>query len=353
MTFDILQGKRDSEQEYTIHLFEYCNLSCSFCWQDHDSLVGTDEVLSRIVPIKTLLDNERKSKVIFNMMGGEVFAAAIFTPEMRKSYIELSLSIMEAAAERNITVKFNWTTNLIIEDRTQFDLFIKDCKNNNIPTVFSTSYDPHGRFNRNQFKIFKSNLEHYGPTVIRSVGLVSTKQNIDWFIKGDVKFFNWIYDSGFKIYFDYLMPDSRTNAAPSDLDLLNLFKLLIDKYPRCEPISGWLKRKPTSMSCKSSKLVLEDGTTCGCGNLIDPKVAEDIYVVPLKPSNNSAIEDKFIEKYGCLTCEYFSRCELGCFMQHNYRYRDELDECVYKLTHRYIDSLHGEQVDIRIPLTNL
>lgn len=45
MTDLLLNSKRDPEQEYTIHLFEYCNLSCSFCWQDHDSLVGVDDIL--------------------------------------------------------------------------------------------------------------------------------------------------------------------------------------------------------------------------------------------------------------------------------------------------------------------
>ncbi len=27
----LIDPKRDPEQEYTIHLFEFCNLSCSFC----------------------------------------------------------------------------------------------------------------------------------------------------------------------------------------------------------------------------------------------------------------------------------------------------------------------------------
>jgi len=31
----IIEPKRDPEQEYTIHLFEFCNLSCAFCWQNH------------------------------------------------------------------------------------------------------------------------------------------------------------------------------------------------------------------------------------------------------------------------------------------------------------------------------
>lgn len=352
MITDILRNKRDDRQEYTIHLFEYCNLSCSFCWQDHDSLVGVDEVMSRLDSIKIMLDKEVKSRAVFNIMGGEVFAPAIFTPEMRKTYIDLAKGIVAIAKERGIEVTLNWVTNLAMEDRTQLNLFIEDCRDEDLPTEFSTSYDPKGRFNRKQFKIYKANLEYYGPDMIRTVALVLTKQNIEEFLKDENEFFKWIYDSGFAIYFDYLMPDSKTNAVPSDTDLFNMFKFLIDNYPRCEPISGWLTRLPSSMSCKSSKLILEDGTICGCGNLIDPKVAKEIYEVPLNPTNNFAIEDNFMEKYGCLTCEYFNRCELGCFMQHNYKFRDEMDECVYKVTHRYIDSLHTEDVS-KIPIVNL
>lgn len=352
MTDVFLSGKRDPEQEYTIHLFEYCNLSCSFCWQDHDSKVGIDDVMGRLPAIAKLLDRETKSEVVFNIMGGEVFAPEVFTPEMRATYVDFAHAIVMQAAERNIRVTLNWVTNLVMEDRQQLDYFIEDCAIAGLPTTFTTSYDPKGRFNRQQFKLFKKNLAYYGPRLIRSVCLVMTKQNIDYFLKDEDDFFKWVYDSGFKIYFDYLMPDAKTNAAPGDTDLFKMFTFLIDNYPKCEPIAGWLKREPSALSCRSSKLILEDGTTCGCGNLIDPNVAEEIYESPIDAQSNVDIEERFMEKYGCLSCEYFQRCELGCFMQHNYRFRDEMDECVYKATHRYIDKLHDSVLG-RIPALNL
>lgn len=218
-----------------------------------------------------------------------------------------------------------------------------------VKTTVTVSYDPKGRFNRKQFKQFRANLEYYGPETVTSISLLMTKQNIDHFVKDTDEFFQWAYQAGFKMYFDYLMPDERTDAAPSDTDLFRMFKFLIDRYPRCEPIAGWLKRQSSSLSCRSSKLVLEDGTICGCGNLIDPEVAKDIYTTPIEAKDNSGIEEAFMEKYGCTTCEYFHRCELGCFMQHNYRFRDEMDECVYKATHRYIDVLHNTALGL-IPI---
>lgn len=299
-----------------------------------------------------LLDKETKSVVVFNIMGGEVFAPEVFTPTMRAAYVKLAQAIVAHARLNNIRVTLNWVTNLVTDDRTQLSLFIEECATAGIPTTFTTSYDPKGRFNRKQFEAFKANLEYFGPRIIRSVCLVATKQNIDHFLRDQDAFFKWVYGAGFKIYFDYLMPDEVTPAAPGDLDLFKLFTFLIDNYPNCEPIAGWMERKSSSLSCRSSKLILEDGTTCGCGNLIDPKIAEEIYEVPIDPQSNRGIEEHFMEKYGCLTCEYFQRCELGCFMQHAYRHRDEMDECVYKATHRYIDAVSDGAAQ-RIPTLNV
>jgi sulfatase maturation enzyme AslB (radical SAM superfamily) len=347
-----LQNKRDEEQEYTLHLFTYCNLSCSFCWQDHDSLVGVDDVMGKLSSVEALLQKETKRKVVFNIMGGEVFAPEVFTPELADTYVRFSEAIIDQCRAKNIAVTLNWVTNLVTEDRPLLDDFLERARTLGGSTTVTVSYDPKGRFNRAQLEIFKKNLAYYGPRVVRSVSLLMTKQNIEHFVKDQDEFFSWAYDQGFKLYFDYLMPDEKTNAAPSDHDLLRMFKFLIDHYPNCEPVAGWLRRQPSALSCRSSKLVLEDGTTCGCGNLIDPKVAEEIYEVPLDKTDNSAIEEHFMEKYGCLTCEYFQRCELGCFMQHNYRFREEMDECVYKVTHRYIDSV-VEGPDKRIPAMNV
>ena len=42
----LIDPKRDPEQEYTIHLFEFCNLRCAFCWQNHEDTIGIDYVMT-------------------------------------------------------------------------------------------------------------------------------------------------------------------------------------------------------------------------------------------------------------------------------------------------------------------
>jgi radical SAM protein with 4Fe4S-binding SPASM domain len=78
---------------------------------------------------------------------------------------------------------------------------------------------------------------------------------------------------------------------------------------------------------------------CNCGNLVQDEQVIKFYKTELKPMDNSQIENNFLEKYDCASCEYLDRCSLGCFMNHDYKFREELDECVYKLTHRYIDDV--------------
>jgi radical SAM protein with 4Fe4S-binding SPASM domain len=338
---DLFLGKkRDNEQEYTLHLFTFCNLSCSFCWQDHDDMVGIDTVLDKLPIVESLLNAETKRSVVFNIMGGEVFAPQIFNDTLVDTYVTLTKEISRMCKERGIKANLNWVTNLVIDDRQYLDRFLGEVEDLDCDTSLTVSYDPKGRFNQKQFNLFKKNLVYYGPDDVRSISLLMTKQNIAHFLKDQDEFFKWAYASGFKMYFDYLMPDSKTEAAPSDTDLFTMFKFMIDNYPKTEPVSEWLKRTPQALSCRSSKLILEDGTICGCGNLIDKDVAEEIYETPLDSTSNEGIESRFLEKYNCMSCEYFSRCQLGCFMQHNYRFREEMDECVYKATHRYIDSLY-------------
>jgi molybdenum cofactor biosynthesis enzyme MoaA len=59
--------------EIEIHLFEYCNLSCTFCGQDHDSKVGFDTIVAKSKDVTEFIKRSHKSDHILNIMGGEIF----------------------------------------------------------------------------------------------------------------------------------------------------------------------------------------------------------------------------------------------------------------------------------------
>jgi radical SAM protein with 4Fe4S-binding SPASM domain len=229
----------------------------------------------------------------------------------------------------------NLVTNKIKEIEELFDYSNKI----GLHAELVTSYDPRGRFNVNDFISFKKNMEYFGKRVT-CISMLLNSPNIDYILKDKDPYFKYLYNEGFYIYFDYYMPDESADfQAPTDSQLKDVFKHFIDKYPRVHPISDWIENEKNYASCRSSKLVLADGTMCQCGNLVQDEKVIKFYSSKIQKMDNSEIEDKFLEKYDCVSCEYLDRCSFSCFMQHDYKFREELDECVYKITHRYIDDV--------------
>jgi radical SAM protein with 4Fe4S-binding SPASM domain len=335
----ILERKRDPEQEYTLHLFEYCNLRCSFCWQDHENRVGLSNIVDKLEPIEKFLQNETRDSVVFNAMGGEVFAPEIFNDFLLDQYKQLSLGILNLATKYNKQVKINWVSNLVTNKIKEIEELFNYSNEIGLHAELVTSYDPRGRFNINDFISFKKNMEYFGKRVT-CISMLLNSPNIDYILKDKDPYFKYLYNEGFYIYFDYYMPDESADfQAPTDSQLRDVFKHFIDKYPRVHPISDWIENEKNYASCRSSKLVLADGTMCQCGNLVQDEKVIKLYSSKIKKMDNSEIEDKFLEKYDCVSCEYLDRCSFSCFMQHDYKFREELDECVYKITHRYIDDV--------------
>jgi radical SAM protein with 4Fe4S-binding SPASM domain len=335
----LLRNKREDEQEYTIHLFEYCNLRCGFCWQNHENETGLDTVLEKLEPIEKFFQKETKKKVVFNVMGGEIFSPDIFDENLLHTYKLFVEGIKSLSVKYQISVRINWVSNMVTDKVHLIDSLMLHSEKSGIFSSLVTSYDAKGRFNINEFLQFKKTVDYFGDR-IKNFSMLLTKQNIQHILKNKDPYFKYLYSEGKEIYFDYYMPDQHAKIqAPSDTELLEVFKFTIDNYPNVQPIRGWLENDANKLSCRSSKLVLEDGTMCMCGNLVSEETKINIYKSPIHKDSNVDIEQSFLNKYDCLSCEYFTRCGLGCFMQHDYKFREELDECVYKLTHRYIDNV--------------
>jgi radical SAM protein with 4Fe4S-binding SPASM domain len=339
MQSDILTRKRDFEQEYTLHLFEYCNISCAFCWQDHDIKVGIDTITNKLEPIEKFLQKEKRDSVIFNAMGGEVFAPELFDESILNAYKDLSIGIRDLCMKYNKSFKINWVTNLITDKYDYIDDLFEFSRLNNIDAHLVTSYDPRGRFNKTTFETFKRSMDYYKDKV-QCISMLMSKPNVEHLLKYGDPYFDELYKAGKYIYFDYYMPDqSAQYQFVSDTLLYQFFKHLIDKYPKTEPVNSWIENDFNYLTCRTSKLVLADGTMCLCGNLVQDDKSIKQYSSKIEKTDNTGIEHKFISKYNCLACEYFGRCGMGCFMRHDYKFMEELDECVYKLTHRYIDDV--------------
>lgn len=334
----LLDNKRDPEQEYTLHLFEYCNLRCGFCWQDHENRVGIDAVVDKLAPIEEWLKTERRETVVFNAMGGEVFAPEIFNQELLEAYKTLSLGIRDLCIKYNKKGKVNWVTNLVTNKYKEIDELCEYSASINLPAHIVTSYDTRGRFNVNDFMQFKRSMEYFGDRV-QCISMLLSIPNIKYLLTDNDAYFKKMYNEGKYIYFDYYMPDETAQSqSPSDALLYEVFTFLAKNYPNVDPIRSWIANRENYASCRTSKLVMPDGTRCQCGNLVQDEKSIKMYSSKIEIRDNTAIENSFLEKYNCASCEYHARCSMGCFMQHDYKFREELDECVYKKTFRFLDA---------------
>ena len=190
----IIEKKRDPEQEYTLHLFEYCNLRCSFCWQDHENKVGIDTVTEKLIPIEKFLAEEKRDTVIFNAMGGEVFAPEIFTQELLQAYKELSLGIKTLGDKYNKQVRINWVTNLVTNKYQEIEELIAYSKDIGVRAEIVTSYDPRGRFNVNEFLQFKHSMEYFGDRV-SCISMLLSKPSIEYLLKDKDPYFKFMNSS--------------------------------------------------------------------------------------------------------------------------------------------------------------
>lgn len=325
----LLEEKRDRREEFMITLFEKCNLACAFCWQDHDNREGLDTIRDKVDSLVKAAKNSPKTGMLFNLMGGEMFADDIFTDKMFADYVFLITETYQQVKALGKTADFTCCTNLIYSNVEKVQQFLDEIKSNGIKIGLSISYDFTGRFNPNDLKVFMKNTEFFKKEVI-NIGIVLTAPNIIALLKNNDEAFKCLYNSGFHIFFDYYSPEK--NAAvmtPSDALLLEAFYFLIDNYPNTQPVKNWITQTNNQLTCKSSKVLLPSGEMVQCGKLPDEKTIK-FFKKPNQMSN-TAMEESFMEQMGCLTCEYFTRCSLGCFLQHYFKGRDELNECVYKL----------------------
>jgi radical SAM protein with 4Fe4S-binding SPASM domain len=331
LTEYLLKNKRDHREEFMATLFEKCNLACAFCWQNHDSTEGLNAVRSKVASLVNGAKASKKSVMLFNLMGGELFADEVFTDAMYDDYVYLITETNRQVNELGKTCEFTCCTNLIFSRPERAQRLLDDLHERGINIKFTTSFDFTGRFNPQNLAVFRKNVEYFKRDVL-NISVVLTKPNIDEMLKDKDEDFKYFYNIGYKIFFDYYSPER--NAAvmvPSDALLLEAFYFLIDNYPNTDPVNSWINNRNNGLTCKTSRMILPSGEIALCEKVPSQSVIK--FFKDPKDMSNAKMEMSFMEQMGCLSCEYFNRCSLGCFLQHYFKARDELPECVFKLTY--------------------
>lgn len=304
---DILQEKKGKWKEAHVILFEYCNLRCSFCHQDHESAVGFDSIREKI---DTLIYNtDCNEPYVVNLTGGELFLDE-YPDELFEEYFISGKRIMEHFKEVQLVLG----TNLVYENVNRLVRLVERLQPYGQVSI-ATSYDPAGRFNESNRSLFFKNLEIV-KEYVRTVNVVITKQNIDVFLAGaEGSEFDWMCDN-FNVYFDHYIPSERYESIqPSENMISDLYIHLNKRYPNSYPMKDWKQNRFNETTCRSTKIVNKDNvvTTCwseaGKDSILDENEG-------LKAKDEAEL--RFVEKYNCFACEYYSRCGMRCFLHHSF-----------------------------------
>jgi hypothetical protein len=331
----INENKRTDTGEIIVTLFELCDLNCLFCNQDHASRLGIDTVVDKIEQIKQsikdLQQNKGKQSFSINIMGGEIFSDLV-DDNVFDDYRTLVSLIRQYATEQAITIDIRFVSNFVWtkKDRIRSLLDETNC-------AMGASYDPSGRFNKEQFELFKANIQEF-TSDINTINVVMTKPSMDKFIKGQVPFFDYLY-SHFDIYFDQYTPEGSINhLLPKDVDLRDFYIHIINTWPNCYPFKNFHLKQKSNMTCMDTYTIMPNSSFGKCDILLTPSNPNKVIPIKIVPMTKRELEDKWFSDYNCLECDQFYRCALGCFLSNHIKDSRTQDACWLKEVYDYVDT---------------
>ncbi|BCM95112.1 putative radical SAM superfamily [Burkholderia phage FLC6] len=324
---EMLSSKVQDSTEIEHHLFEYCNLNCSFCGQDHDSKVGMESIIDKAHKTVDFIFHSKKKKHTINVMGGEIFNDKIET-NVFLDYYKFYEIIEKVCRDLGVEFQINWVTNLIFtENREMVQWLMNKTKAH---ARISTSYDFAGRgLDINRSLVFKHNLnlfkEHIGV-----VGFVLTKPAIRKLLNSTDMFFQTVLYPNFPLYFDWYVPEKSSNKMmPSEQEMLDALLFVADKYPNIEPVKSMLENEHNKMTCFSlnKTTILPDGKEVTCRYL---EYDKEKFNNDIDYSSNANIIQAHLDRNECYSCNFYDRCQFRCFVQADWAELERLPTCFIK-----------------------
>ena len=340
----ILDKKAPNYTEIEVSFFQLCALHCRFCWQDNYDPEGISSIVEKSeTAIDYLVSHKDRIQpnIQVHMLGGELF-------EDSNDYYEdyfLFIKNIKDHCDQNLPDKkltFVFLTNMNFQKdstRNKLEKFLNRLENYGCKFILTTSWDPTGRPLKGEVTTkFHQNITYF-KKYLAEITFVLTKPTINRLLRGNVDYLDHLYQEGFKLDYDYYMPTTNVDSLmPSDFDLLNALRFLLKKYPNINKLKAWTLDipDPQKITCASlNKItILPDGTITNCRHLnYDPKDFD----TEIFNESNADIIMKYITKKECLSCSYFHKCPLSCFVMADHKkfiQNQELDECFYKILFR-------------------
>lgn len=332
-TYDVIKSKVIDHSEIVVNFFDYCNMRCSFCPQDHDSKEGVsrESILAKVPFILDYVESNPSKQFLLHLMGGELFQDDLIDDNFLEYFSEF-IELLERDKRKDVKLSYNFITNLVFTKTHDVKNF---CDKHDLKIAIS--YDPVARFTVPQLAQFKLNVEEFKDD-IRMFSCVMTKQNMKAIIQGD-PYFTYLYNN-FDCHWDHLLVgDERLDKMmPKESDVFAFYTHLVDHYPKCVNILQFTdkKHKANKMGCtrgNSFTIFADNSIPRGCSGSVVLKnnKSEDLW--------STKIIDNFLQENECLTCEYYQRCSLTCFVHNDYdKLVKDVQGCVYKKVFEYAAS---------------
>lgn len=325
----VLRSKMPAATEIELHLFEFCNLSCAFCGQDHDSDVGMNvtSLADKADQVIGFMKSSGMKDHNVNVMGGEIFNDEVPDVIIFDGYTLFHRKINDWCTENGHNVRFNWVTNLIFSRGDRILAFIRSVEN----SMISTSYDFAGRgLNINRAMQFEHNLNKFS-LWIGVVGFVLTKPSIRKILTRTDSFFDNVLYPNHTLYFDYYVPElSSDKMMPSEQEMLDCMLYVAEHYPNVYPIKDLLENGHNTMTCYSMNktTILPTGREVKC-RYMDYETTDFVNEIDYTSNNN--IIQSHLDRHGCLSCQWFDRCALRCFVQADWAKLNRLEDCMFRM----------------------
>ena len=333
----VLKNKVPNSTEVELHLFEFCNLSCSFCGQDHKSTEGMNTIPEKAYQVIDFMQNSGMNSHIVNIMGGEIFNDLV-SDEIFDSYWEFYTIINSWCLENKHAVRFNWVTNLIFQKSKRIFDFITKMRSVSNNSYISTSYDFAGRgFDLNRTFQYENNLKLFQEW-ITVIGFVMTKPAIKKILNKKDKFFTDHLYKNYTLYFDYYVPElSADKMMPSEQEMLDCMIFIAKNYPEIYPIKDLIENERNKMTCYSMNktTILPSGREVKC-RYMDYEPIQ--FINKIDYTSNSNIIESHLERNKCLGCKWFDRCSFRCFVQADWAKLERLNDCLFREFFNRMDS---------------
>lgn len=345
--------KDPSSYEIACSLFEACNLKCKFCFEGHrNNKIDIDYI--RQIPFNVMDAIRKDFKVYKNikdvnirLWGGELFFDGL-KDEIFDEY-RLFVDTFNNMFKKefpNIVLKYSWLTNGVF---TKWER-VKDILDYSNGTI-GFSYDPSGRFStQKQKELMIENVKRfYNMGYFNCLSITLTKKTIEEYVSGnsDIKALELgeRYDINF-----YTANPNWKELIPTDEDMFKFFKWGLDNDLFYINVISQLVNSVINegkyipqhyCDCKTCVQYSNGCATVDCvkrASILPREMFYGKYTDIITEENVSDIKLSMgMIKRGCLTCEYYNRCQMPCWVSVIFEgYKPT--ECPYKQAHKYIEN---------------